>query len=81
MFCCVNCCQINFVVCSLTLNCSTLNARAPFSLSGHAGNSRFSRAVRVSMPWRCHVWLWLSKFNGVVMSCFTLSRLAIFTGS
>ena len=35
--------------------------------------------VRVSMHGRCHVWPWSSEYSGVVLSCFTLSRLTIFT--
>ena len=29
---------------------------------------------RVSMPGRCHIWLWLIEISGVVLCCFALSR-------
>ena len=40
---------------------------------------RRKRAYSVSMHGRGHVWPWLTEFSGVALSCFTLSRLAIFT--
>ena len=30
------------------------------------------------MRGRCHTWPWLIEFSGVVLNCFTLSRLTIF---